>query len=333
MPKRFLIPIFFIFLIFIVVLLFFFWWKNITLPVNSSNSETKILVVPQGWSVEQIGEELLEQKLIKNIFAFKLMVAKEGVSKNLQAGDFRLSPSMNLYEITQSLTHGTLDIWVTIPEGLREEEVASIIADSFLKQNKDFDLDLFIESAKKKEGYLFPDTYLFPKDSSVEDIINIMTDNFEEKFDSLTLGTSLTENQTIILASLVEREAKYDKDRSVIAGIILKRLKGGWSLDIDATLQYAKANNDCVSNGGIIKDCDWWPVVDGDDKEIKSLYNTYKNLGLPPTAICNPGLASLKAAAAPKDTEYWFYLSDSFGNTYFAKTLEEHEVNIQNYLN
>ena len=229
-----------LFLFFLVSpILFFSWWKVVTLPVDSSNKETQIFVIPQGWSVDQIAQRLKQESLIKNTFAFKLMTLKEGVAKDLQAGDFRLSPSMNTFEIAQTLTHGSLDVWITIPEGLRREEIAEKIKTAFAKQNADFDRQEFVKKTTDLEGFLFPDTYLIPKDATPEDVVKILNDNFEKKYSSLTLNTSLTKRQVVILASLIEREVKHNEDRSIVAGILLKRLKKGMPLQVDASIQYA----------------------------------------------------------------------------------------------
>lgn len=320
------IVLLFLLILIILPLGFFFWWSKETLPVDPSQKETQIFVIPQGWGISQIGERLQQEGLIKNQLVFKIMVVKEGLAKELQAGDFRLSPSMNLIEITQTLTHGTIDTWVRIPEGLRREEIGKIITDSFTQQEAEFDLKDFLNKTKNKEGFLFPDTYLIPKDATPENIIKIMEDNFEKKFTTLTLNTNLSKNQIVILASLIEREAKYDKDRAIVAGILLKRLKKGWPLQVDASVQYAKATE--IRNSE-----KWWlPITSQDIKETDSPFNTYKNQGLPPTPICSPGLSSLKAVANPQDSDYWFYLSDNAGNIHFAKTLEEQEENINRYL-
>lgn len=314
----------------LIAIVFFSWWKQAILPMDALNKESYIFVIPQGMGSGDIAKKLKKASLIKNVLAFQIMITKQGVSNKLQAGDFRLSPSMNLVEITQALTHGTLDVWVTIPEGLRKEEIARIIADNFEKYNADFDADEFIKQTANLEGYLFPDTYLVPKDASPSTVIKTLTNTFELKYQSLKTKTSLTKEQIIILASLVEREAKYEKDRVLVSGILTKRLKEDWPLQVDASVQYAKANLQSPTSN-LQK---WWPIVNpGDLQQIDSAYNTYLNKGLPPAPICNPGLGSLKAAANPQESKYWFYLSDDSGKTYYAETIEEHERNIEKYLN
>ena len=115
----------------------------------------------------------------------------------------------------------------------------------------------------------------------------------------------------------------------MVAGILLKRLKADWPLQVDATLQYALANFRCSQ---IKTDCNWWLIPTAADKKTDSLYNTYKYKGLPPTPICNPGLVSIEAVVYPQDSDYWFYLSDKKGQMYYARTVEEHNSNIQKYL-
>jgi len=328
MIKKVFLAVFVFFLL--TPLVFFTWWHNQTAAVNPDDRTVKMFVIPQGWGVDQIGQQLKEEGLINSSLAFKLMVLKQGIAKDIQAGDFRLSSSMNLLEISQALTHGTVDIWVTIPEGLRKEEIANILNKSFTDQGIEFNKKSFLARVEDLEGYLFPDTYLVPKTATVDRVVEIMQANFEKKFAFLEKETSLTKEQIVVLASLVEREAKYDKDRPVIAGILLKRLKKGWGLQVDATVQYAKASINCSSAG---KECNWWPEVTGQDvKKINSSYNTYQNQGLPPTAICNPGLASLKAVVDSTQSEYWYYLSDKSGKIHYASTLEEHDRNIRKFL-
>jgi UPF0755 protein len=126
-------------------------------------------------------------------------------------------------------------------------------------------------------------------------------------------------DENLILASLVEREVRVDTDRKIVAGIILKRLKADWPLQIDATIQYVLGNKN-----------DWWPK--NIDTKFESKYNTYLNPGIPPTPICNPGLRSIEAVLSPQNTNYWYYISDDQGVTHFAKTLAEHNLNVDKYL-
>ena len=300
----------------------YLYFKEGTLPVDKNNKTTKIFVIPKGQSLNNIIKDLSKQELIRNRIVFYLIVKKLGIEKKIQAGDYRLSPSMDAYQIAKTLTHGTLDIWVTIIEGLRKEEVAQIIARDFGIPETEF-----IKAAK--EGYLFPDTYLIPKNASLQTIIKIFEDNFYQKInDDLKKqlekkGLSLDE--ALIIASLIEREAKFADDRPLVASVILNRLNEKMKLDIDATIQYAL--------GYQVEEKTWWKKnLTRQDLEINSPYNTYKFEGLPPTPICNPGLSSIKAIINAPKTDYFFYISDKTGHLHFAKDLTEHNENIKKYL-
>lgn len=136
-------------------------------------------------------------------------------------------------------------------------------------------------------------------------------------------------NEIITLASIVERETKTDEERPLVAGILIKRLKDGWPLQVDASVQYAVATKNCKVFGA---ECKWWPILSKEDMSINSPFNSYKFKGLPPHPIANPGLSSIKAVIYPKESDYWFYLHDKSGKIYFAKTTEEHKENIRKYL-
>lgn len=316
-------PLLVFIIILVVVLLSYFLYREGTLPVNKNNKKTQIFIVPKGESLVSITRKLEKEGLIRNRIVFFLVVKQLGIEKKMQAGDYRLSPSMNAYQIARNMTHGTLDVWVTIIEGLRREEVAEVISENLSIPEIEF-----IKEAP--EGYLFPDTYLMPKKASSEAIISIMTNNFNIKFTpelkQKARSKGLNEEETVVLASLVEREAKFDADRPKVAGVILNRLDIGMKLDIDATVQYALGYQPAEKT--------WWKQgLTDQDKLINSPYNTYQNAGLPPGPISNPGLASLEAVAkADTSTPYLYYLHDKTGKTYFAETLEEHQSNIERYL-
>jgi len=311
-------------ILFLLIITFsYLFYKQAIKPVDKNSKETKIFVIQRGESLKSIIDNLYRQNLIRNRLAFYLLIKKLGFEKKIQAGDFRLSPAMDAETIAKTLTKGTLDIWVTIIEGLRKEEIAQVINQNFFIPESEF-----LKYAK--EGYLFPDTYLIPKDATAEAIVKILVNNFYRRFnDNLRKKAkekSLTEEEVIIIASLVEREAKYDEDRKKVASIILKRLKNDWPLQVDATVQYALGYQPHEKT--------WWKKnLTKEDLEIDSPYNTYKNKGLPPTPICNPGLASIKAVIdANENTPYWFYLSDKNGKIHYSKTLEEHNKNIKKFL-
>jgi UPF0755 protein len=197
----------------------------------------------------------------------------------------------------------------------------------------------FLSLSASKEGYLFPDTYLVPKDITAQKVISLMTNTFDGRIatlDSSVSGSAYSLDKIINVASLVERETKTDEERPQVAGVIYNRLKIGMGLQIDATLQYALATSKLKPLSTLssqeLKGIKFWEGLTTANKKIDSLYNTYKYNGLPPTPICNPGMASIKAALEPAESEYLYYLHDSDGQIHFAKTLEEHNANIKKYL-
>ncbi len=297
------------------------WWRNGLSPVDKNNKTAKIFVVEKGAGLREIANNLKEEKLIKDATVFFLLTKQLNYDKKIEAGSFRLNPSMTTEEIMKALTHGTLDIWVTIPEGKRANEIADI-----LKENLPTFDESWREKLNEKEGYLFPDTYLFARDSTIDQIISKMSENFEVKYQKL-LGPSLknfTKDEIVTIASMVEREAKHDSDRPLVASVILNRLEIGMALQIDATVQYALGFQEDENR--------WWKKsLTLEDLKLNSPYNTYKNNGLPPTPIANPGFLALEAVVNPANTNYIYYVSDKNGNNHYAETLEEHNANREKY--
>lgn len=304
-------------LIFIAVVL---WWKNGLSAVNAGDNKPQIFIVDRGQGIREIAKNLKDQGLIRDQIVFFLLTKKLGLDKKIEAGDYRFYKSMKAQEIANGLTHGTLDIWITIPEGNRAAEISEE-----LKKRIPTYQDGWVEELEDEEGYLFPDTYLIPKDADVNLITSIFKNNFEVKYALLGKPkNSLTKSEVVTIASLVEREAKFDHDRPLVASVILNRLNLGMKLDIDATLQYALGFQQSEKR--------WWKKsLTAEDKTIDSPYNTYLVNGLPPTPISNPGLASLDAVINPATTNYLYYISDSKGNNHYATTYERHQENIKKY--
>lgn len=297
------------------------WWVTAISPVDISDKSTKLFVIKPGEGVREISRKLKSENLIHNSVAFFLVVKQLGLDNKIQAGDFRLSRSMNMQSIAENLTHGSLDVWVTFPEGLRAEEIADILKEKI----PTFD-ESWRQALVKEEGYLFPDTYLIPVDATVDDVILIMKNNFERKYTE-TEGirkTKYTKDELVIIASMVEREARFADDRPLVASVIFNRIEIGMGLNIDATVQYAL--------GFQINKKTWWKKdLTLEDLRLNSLYNTYRHAGLPPTAIANPGFAALQATITAPDTDYLYYISDSTGHNHYATTFSQHSENIRKY--
>lgn len=328
--KRFIIPILLIaFLIFGGI----YWWNQSNKPV-STNENLQSFVIPKGYSASQIGNKLEDQDLIKSALAFKLYAQVTNKSKKIQAGEYLLAPSFSLFKIVSQLTSGPVEEWVTIPEGLRREEVVEKYI-SVLKRNE-ADAEVFRQDflaiTAGKEGFLFPDTYLFPKTVNASIVANKMLATFDSKISTqMEADIDASEyslEQVVILASVIERETRKDEERPVVTGILFNRLEIGMGLQVDASVQYALATAEC--RVGIT--CDWWPVLTREDMSINSSYNTYKYAGLPPAPIASPSLSSIKAVIYPTDSSYLYYLHDGNGKIHYAETLEGHNENIRKYL-
>jgi len=297
------------------------WWVTAISPVDISDKSTQLFVVKKGEGVREIAKNLKDENLIRDSVAFFLIIRQQNLDNKIQAGDFRLSRSMNSQTIAGNLTHGSLDEWVTFPEGVRAEEIADILKGKI----RTYD-DSWRTSLAEHEGYLFPDTYLIPADANVDNVISIMTNTFEAKYATVSgpRTSKLTKEELITIASMVEREARFADDRPLVASVILNRLQIGMALNIDATIQYALGYQTDQQT--------WWKHgLSYDDLRIKSPYNSYTNAGLPPTPISNPGLDVMQAVANAPETNYVYYISDKSGHNHYATTLQQHNANIAKY--
>lgn len=325
---------------------FIYWFKKESGPV-STTAEKVNFVVEKGRSAKEVGEQLFIKNLIRNKTVFDLYVRVLNKTKNLNAGEFELSPSMSVPEIVNTLGKGPKELWVTIPEGLRKEEIVEKIIQAMEmdeEKAKTFRSE-FLILADSSEGYLFPDTYLFPRDTPSKIVYEKLKSTFNEKFNSLVEPLSkqskYLKSEIVVMASILERETKSREEKPIVAGILWKRIENDWPLQVDATVQYAISSIKCLSEPEALKSqrqvssvkCDWWPVLTLDNLDIDSPYNTYKYKGLPSAPISNPGLASLQASASPQSSDYWYYIHSPNGMIHYAKTSAEHSANVRKYLN
>ena len=315
---------FVVFLIIFVIVclgLYLFVIKNIS-PI-SSETKNKIFVVNEGDGVQLISQNLKKNGFIKNEYAFLIYTLFNRQNKKLQSGTFRLSASLSVPEIIKKLSSGGVsDYWLKIIDGTRIEEIAKLFPSGLTFNSQDF-----LTKYKIKEGYFFPDSYLIPSYFSLDQTVDIITKNFDKKLAQAKEGStsSMIDEDVLILASLLEREGKSVESKQKVAGIIINRLNQNMPLQIDATAQYAR---DSVSKNITT----YWQPVDKQDLQINSSFNTYKNQGLPPRPICNPGYNSLFAAYHPVESNYLYYITGKDGKMYYATTLEEHNSNIAKYL-
>lgn len=297
------------------------------------DGEARIAVnVSQGMTASDVADLLYEKSLIKSPAAFRFYLSQHQLGEQIKAGRIVVKENMALPDIVQALVEGrSEEVAVTIPEGWTIRQIAERLEDlelttreEFLDCIKNCEFDFKWLPDDYREGYLYPDTYFVDFENfSVKGFISRMMQNFEnripdEDWDTMMTRSSVSFSDTIIMASIVEREERDPGERPTVAGILWKRYNAGMGLGADATVLYALGR----TKGGLSYE----------NLQIDSPYNTRKYRGLPPTPICNPSVSSIQAALYPEKTDYWYYLHDSEGAVHYAKTLEEHNENKRLYI-
>ncbi len=299
--------------------------------------------VEPGEGGAQIAERLASKGLIKNTLLFRLLVQRYGVGRELRAGRYSVPASTNIKDLIAALTKGQQQlVAVTVPEGLRIEEVAHLLewqgigdAQTFLRLALQSAPNVEVGNTSKvstgMEGYLFPDTYLVPKEFSAADFLGLMKENFLEQVTSAmrqqATDTGQTLHQVVTLASIVEREAAHPEEQPLIASVYLNRLRESLKLDADPTVQYS-----LVRQGSPAPASGYWKKeLTIDDLAVNSPYNTYAHQGLPPGPIDSPGLGAIRAVLQPAQSKYYFFVAEEDGTHAFASTFEEHLQNTARY--
>jgi UPF0755 protein len=295
----------------------------------SSDKRTEIFVVSEGKYEASVIKDLKDKGFIRSFIALDLVLTIKGEHDKVQPGGYYLSKSMDTFEIADKISKSPDMKWITFPEGLRKEQIGERLQKLLVwsdKELNDWNQTYTAMTFDNFEGVYFPDTYLIPVDESGFDIAKRMIARFNEVLGPQIDGFSKKDilwTTGIKIASLVQREAGGKNDMALIAGILWNRLEKGQRLEIDATVQYAK---------GKVGDSWWAPVSGSDTRNIVSPYNTYKNKGLPPHPIANPGVNAVNAALNPEETDCMFYLHDRKRQIHCAVTYEQHLKNIEIYL-
>jgi len=298
------------------------------LRVATIDPDSRYVIVPQGATLTQIVGELHSRRIVSNPTALLLVARVTGIGTRLKAGGYRLAQRMSPYQVLQKIETGKIDlVRITIPEGFTIAQVARKLEEKRLCNAARFEFAAYQPTGKVNlppwtpagslEGFLLPDTYYLPMDESEAEakaILRMLT-----TFEKIVLRplsaeidrSSLSLKELVTLASLVEREAKIPRERSLIAGVLTKRLKKGMRLECDATVQYARR----IHKERLLFS----------DLAIDSPYNTYLHAGLPPGPIANPGLASIEAALRPAITDRLFYVAKPDGSHVFSRTFAEHQ--------
>lgn len=317
--------------------LILFQANDLTDPVNPNGHEVN-LTINAGESVPSIIGKLWEAGLISNPGVFRSYLQYTGLDTSLKAGDYKLSPAMTAIEIVQAIQSSiSADITLTILPGWRIEEIANSLPSSgFTTTAEEFYQDTHSHpegysfstclANNSLEGFLFPESYTVPRETTIEELLPQVLMNFEtqvtpEMRDGFA-NQGLDLCQAVTLASIVQREAMVEEEMPLIASVFYNRLNAGSVLAADPTVQYALGYN--------TKQGTWWTnPLSADELKIDSAYNTYLYPGLPPGPISNPGLAAIRAVAFPAQTPYYYFRAacDGSGRHSFAETFDEHVKN------
>jgi UPF0755 protein len=312
------------------------WYDGtLTRPLDINGTE-QVFIVESGESVASISNRLEETGLILDGGAFRSFLIYSGLDTTIQSGEYKLSTAMSAIAIARELQDATPEeVTFVILPGWRMEEIAaslptsglSITPEEFLaaarQEYPDYE---FLAGATTTEGFLYPDTYIVPRDVTVDLFINGLLRNFGLHLTVDLMNeyerNGLTAYQAVTLASLVEREAVHDEEKPMIASVYLNRYNINMKLDADPTVQYALGYSIVQQN--------WWTSpLTLIDLQVNSPYNTYLTVGLPPTPIANPSMEALRAVAFPTDTTYLYFRArcDDSGFHEFSETFDEHLQN------
>ncbi len=299
--------------------------------------KTVDFVIQQGESVTQIATNLASQGIIRDSKIFRIYLIYSGIDTLIRADNYNLDCSESGIKIAETIKNPYItEVKFTVLPGWRAEEIAaalptsglSITPDQFLQVVHDptgVELPSYIPSGQSLEGFLFPGEYLVNRNSTAQQLAQLLITNFNSQFsDEIQtgiVGQGLSIYQGIILASIVQRETYDISERPMIASVFFNRLRSGMNLETDPTVQYAL---------GYSSQYGWWksPLTET-DLQTNSAYNTYMVNGLPPTPIANPDLSAILAVAYPQESDYLYFRAacDGSGRHLFARTFEEHIAN------
>jgi UPF0755 protein len=308
-----------------------FYIGNMITPVGirTHSIKTIVITVKKGASLREIGDLLQSEDMIDSSSFFVLYAQVTGVGKQIEAGSYRLSNSLSMIEILERIVGGdVLRYRVVIPEGYTTDQIGKLLVSKGIMTGDDWQNALatedfeypFLKDApagpKRLDGFLFPATYPLMDDFTAQEILELMLNTFNTAFtpdlQARAREQGMSVRQVVILASIVEGEAKLDSERPIIASVFLNRLHQGMRLGSDATVEYVLGAHKAK--------------LTYQDVQTPSPYNTYLHYGLPPGPICSPGLASIKAVLYPAKTGYLYFVGKGDGSHVFSVTYNEHVV-------
>jgi len=310
---------------------------------DATAGDSVYFTVEQDESVDSIADRLKDEGLIRSPAYFRFRVRIAGLGGDIIAGRYLIDPAMSTTQIIHLITSRDAalaqEAQVRFVEGWRTEQYAEALVDAgVITSAEDFmaatreqrwnDEFAFLHtrpSGVALEGYLFPDTYNFRLNSTPDDVLTTLLATFQERVEPESITETdqmgLTLHQIITIASIVEREAVLPDERPVIASVYYNRIREGMPLQADPTVQF-----------DLGKPGNWWPELSPEDIQQNGRYNTYLNPDLPPGPICNPSLASIEAALRPAQSDYLFFVARGDGSHAFAVTAEEHQQNVDEFV-
>lgn len=283
---------------FLCLVLFVFLSYFLFLSAPKNFPDQIIVNIEKGETLKSISEDLKGEHIIRSKVLFETFVMIYGDENHIAEGDYLFERKLPVFEVSRRISkrdRHLAPVKVTIPEGFDMIQMSDV----FSSKLKNFKKENFLLEAKNKEGYLFPDTYFFNTTDNEDSVLKYMSENFDKKVQPIMKDISSSgksKSDIIIMASIIEREAKGDNDRGIISGILWNRIYKKMPLQVDAATE------------------------------------TYKERGLPKTPICNPGLEAIEASLRPVKSNYLYYIHDKNGLIHFAVTFTEHKQNIQKYL-
>lgn len=288
-----------------------FLYYNVIAPPETFPAG-RLVTITEGMPLQTVAETLKQDGVVQSATALRIAVQALGTDKSVHAGDYLFKEPKNVLEVARALVvgaYGLEPIRIRVPEGATVAQMAKI----FAPQLERFDKERFLQEATPLEGYLFPDTYFFLPNATENTVMKTMYDNFQTQITSIQPqidASGHTLKEIVIMASLLEKEARISKDRRMIAGVLWNRVRKGMLLQVDAAFLYilGRTTFDLTLK----------------DLQVDSPYNTYKYKGLPIGPIANPSLDSILAAANPIKNDYLFYLADNSGVTHYSKTYQQH---------
>ncbi|MEQ1722438.1 MAG: endolytic transglycosylase MltG [Pseudobdellovibrio sp.] len=317
----------------IAAVVLFFGYQLLKAPVNSDNTEVVFDVSP-GTNLVQISNELQSKGLIRNSKAFQVYAKTKGIAAKFKVGEYSLNSAMTPEQIMNVLVSGkSIARNITIAEGLNIFDIAEILEkngigtkEEFFKLVNDrlFIKSLLGEDLKSLEGYLFPETYKVTKFEGQRSVLTQMVNRFLTVWKELepqAKQKGWTRNQVVTFASIVEKETGASFERPVVSSVFHNRIEKKMRFQTDPTILYGLA----LKQGKMPKN------ITKNDLLTPAPYNSYTNVGLPPTPISNPGKAALLATLQPAQTKYLFFVSQNNGTHVFSETIEQHNKAVQNY--